>query len=515
MITRTAGGWSIGLMDAVTQREEANLTTSSGDTRTAEVEPLTNYFAGRLRRDFRMGQSTLGIIGTSVIRNFESDAAREKLRSSAYVGGLDFRHEWDDRMWSMNGYVAGSFAQGAPEAMISTQLSSSRYFQRPDARHVSVDSLATSLSGLAGRFDIGKRAGTWRGNVAVSTTNPSYEINDLGFQTSADRTTLNMNMNYEQTRPGLYFRRWNLRIGPDLNWNYGGDRTGLTSGLGGNGQFANFWNFGYNYTRTFRSLDDRLTRGGVMAQTPAGHSGFVFVSTDSRRRYTARMTVSGGNNEGGGSRYSSDLSFGLRPGANLEMEVGPNFTHSVTPAQYLTTVTDAFATSTLGQRYVFGNLSQSQLSVETRLNVTFRPNLSLQMYAQPLLSSGDYKIIRELRTPGSYTFNDYGKGTGTVATDAEGNLTIDPDGAGPAATFVLSNPDFDVRSIRGSAVLRWEWRAGSTLFFVWQQNRSGKYSNTATTSGIGQLDLATDGRELLGIAPENVFIIKATYWFNP
>ena len=41
-----------------------------------------------------------------------------------------------------------------------------------------------------------------------------------------------------------------------------------------------------------------------------------------------------------------------------------------------------------------------------------------------------------------------------------------------AAAFTLPNRDFDVRSFRSNAVLRWEWRPGSTLFVVWQQNRA-------------------------------------------
>jgi len=515
LITRTAGGWSIGLMDAVTQREEARLMTSAQAERTAEVEPMTNYFAARLRRDFRAGQSTLGLIGTSVNRRFDSDATRDRLRSGAYVGGADFRHEWSNRAWSMNGFVAQSYIQGAPAVMIATQRSSARYYQRPDATHIRVDSLATELAGFAGRFDIGKRAGTWRGNVALATTNPSYEINDLGFQTSADRTSLDINLNYEQTQPGKYFRRWSLRTGPDVNWNYSGDRTGLTYGFGGGGQFTNYWNWSYNYSHDFRSLDDRLTRGGVMASKPSGNSGFLFLSTDNRRRYTSRVTVSGSKSEAGDWRFSNSLSFGLRPGTNIEMEVGPTLTRSGTFAQYLTSVTDARAVATMGRRYIFGDLAQTQASVDTRINVTFRPNLSLELYAQPLLSSGDYRAFRELRAPRTFGFIELGTGAGTTTKTAEGTYAIDPDGSGPAPAFTLSDPDFDVRSIRGNAVLRWEWRPGSTIYFVWQQDRSGTFSSSTDPGSAGGFDIASDGRDLISLRPDNIFIIKATYWFNP
>lgn len=515
LTTRTASGWSLGLVDAVTQREDARLTMDDRSEELAEVEPLTNYLAGRVRRDLRTGQSTLGAIATVVNRRFGDDVSAERLRSGAYVGGLDFRHEWANRAWSINGYFAGSHIRGEPAVMVSAQRASARYFQRPDADHVEVDSQATRLDGFAARFDIGKRAGTWRGNVALSTTSPGYEINDFGFQTSADRTNLDVNLNYEQTRPGRLFRRWNLRFGPDANWNHGWERTGTTFGFGGGGQFINFWNFGFNASREFRSLDDRLTRGGVMAATPPGVSGFVFVSTDSRRAYTGRVSVNGNRNEIGDWRMSTSLNFGLRPGTNVEMQVGPSFFRSRNTAQYLTSVSDALAASTLGRRYVFGDLTQTQLSIETRLNVTFRPNLTLELYAQPLLSSGNYSAIKELRTPRATAFNVYGKDAGQLTLGSDGTYTVDPDGTGPASSFTLTNPDFDVHSLRGNAVLRWEWRPGSTMYFVWQQDRSTRLDALSGAAGVGRFAIGDDVNDLLRLRPDNIFIIKATYWLNP
>lgn len=515
LTTRTASGWSVGLIEAVTQREDARLTHDDRSEQTAEVEPLTNYLAGRVRRDFRSGQSTLGAIATAVNRRFDSDRSRERLHSAGYVGGFDFRHDWAERNWSLNGYVAGSHVRGSSASLIATQRSSARYFQRPDADYLGVDSLAGELSGYAARVDIGKRAGTWRGNVALSTTSPAYEINDLGFQTSADRTTLDLNLNYEQVRPGRVFRRWNLRLSPDLRWNYGWDRVGTGLGAGGGGQFVNFWNFGFNVTRDFGTLDDRLTRGGVMARTSPGVSGFAFLSTDNRRPYTVRGSVSGSRTEADDWRTSINLNFGLRPGSNIDVQAGPNFSRGRSISQYLQSLGDALATATYGRRYIFGDLTQTQVSLETRLNVTFRPNLSLEVYAQPLLSSGDYTLFKELRAPRTLDFNVLGSGNSQLTRDSGGVYVADPDGSGPAPAFSFNDPDFDVRSLRGSAVLRWEWRPGSTIFFVWQQNRSSRLGGMSGGDGIGTFSLRPDFSDLMGLKPDNIFIVKATYWFNP
>ncbi len=481
--------------------------------RRVEVEPLTNYFAARVRRDFRSGQSAIGVIGTSVNRDLGDSVTALRLRSGALAGGLDFRHEWNERAWSMNGNVSGSYIRGAPSVMIATQRSSSRYFQRPDADYVDVDSQATTMSGYAGRFDIGKRAGTWRGNVAVSSTSPAYEINDLGFQTSADRLSLDVNLNYEQNKPSKALRRWSLRVGPDASWNYGGDAMGRSVGAGGMLTFNNFWNLSYNYTRDFGSLDDRLTRGGMVAANAAGYGGSINLNTDSRRSYTGRLSFNGGRSREQDWRGSTNVSVSMRPGANIEFQVGPNYSRSRSTAQYLTSVSDALATSTYGRRYVFGDLVQTSLGIETRLNVTFRPNLSLEMYAQPLLSSGDYGAIKELQAPRSLNFDTYGETAGTIV-DSSGVFTIDPDGAGAASAFTLRNPDFDFHSLRGSSVLRWEWRPGSTIYFVWQQNRSQQITPT-TGSGVGAFDLGDDARHVLGLRPDNVFMVKASFWVSP
>lgn len=170
--------------------------------------------------------------------------------------------------------------------MIAAQRSSARYFQRPDAEHLEVDSAANSLAGYSARLDVGKRAGTWQGGVALSTISPSYEINDLGFQTSADRVSLDSNLSYEQTQPGPIFRRWNVRGGPDATWNYGGDLVGAGIGANVSGQLTSYWSGFLRFGHQFRSFNDRLTRGGPLAQDPAGTSLTAFASSDFRKAYT-------------------------------------------------------------------------------------------------------------------------------------------------------------------------------------------------------------------------------------
>ena len=197
----------------------------------------------------------------------------------------------------------------------------------------------------------------------------------------------------------------------------------------------------------------------------------------------------------------------LRPSANVRVTLQPSFNRTHAMAQYVTTVADATADAIYDSRYVFATLDQNQLGIVTRVDWTFTPQLSLQLFAQPLLFAGDFKDYKQLARPRSFDFDVFGEDAGTISRDADGTYTVDPDGAGPAADFTFGDRDGNQRSLRGNAVLRWEYRPGSALFFVWQQQRFG----FAPTGEFGGTD---DFGDLWRTRPENVFVVKGTWWIG-
>jgi hypothetical protein len=209
----------------------------------------------------------------------------------------------------------------------------------------------------------------------------------------------------------------------------------------------------------------------------------------------------------------------MKPAENWVVRVGPELSRTVLPAQYVVTVPDNTATATYGSRYVFAGLRQTTLAIDTRLNVTFTPNLSLEMYAQPFISSNDFGALKELRTPRTFDFDVYGEDVGTSTAEPGGTMAIDPDGGGPAGTFRVTDHDFNVTSLRGNAVLRWEWRPGSTFFLVWQQERfenlEAGVAEPTSGRGVGEFDLGRNVRDLLDVSPTNVLLFKVSYWLNP
>src|SRR5262249_12878978 len=143
--------------------------------------------------------------------------------------------------------------------------------------------------------------------------------------------------------------------------------------------------------------------------------------------------------------------------------------------QYVTAIADTTggAPNTYNRHYIFGGLRQTELSASIRVNWTYSPTLSLQLYAQPLISAGRYDYYHELARPPSPALVPHRRANGSTITyvDSTNSYTVDPDGAGPAQPMSFGNQDFNFKSLRGNAVLRWEYKPGSTLYFVWTQSR--------------------------------------------
>jgi hypothetical protein len=513
---RNAAGWSVGVLNALTRREEALFADIEGNDVRVTAEPMTNYFAGRVRRDMRGGLTVVGGMLTAVNRDLDSDALSEQLRSAAYTGGIDFRHEWAERTWVLNGFVSGSHVRGSDSAIRRAQVSPWRYFQRPDADHLDLDPDRTSLTGMSGQAQLQYRRGRhWRYTLLAGTVTPQYEVNDIGFQYRADRVDAQAAVTYVEPRPGSVLRNWQVQGVARAERNYAFETIMNRVGLSGFGQFLNYWSGSVNLAYNGEALDDRLTRGGPSSARPAQVQVNASLNTDSRKRISAGSGFGYARHTEGGWGGGGGVGVTVRPAPSWNISISPNFerTHSI--AQYRGVRADPTATRTYGARYLFSTIDQTTLSVETRLNVTFSPALSLQVFAQPFIASGDFGDLAELREPGEYKFLVYGRDIGEVE-EIDGGVRVFPQGRdGTAAPFVAGFPDFTIRSLRGNAVLRWEYRPGSTIFVAWQQNRSSALTWFDAGPDAGRFDFGRDRSALFSTRPDNVLVLKVNYWLNP
>lgn len=514
---RTQGGYTVGLLDAVTNRERARYLTASGAPEATQiVEPLTNYFVGRVKKDLGNGATTIGGIVTSVYRQTGDSLVSDRLRSHAEAGGFDWNHAWHRHEYSWMGSALVSSVSGSAAAIASTQRSSARYFQRPD-RHVGgggffdarSDTTATTLRGYGFFTRVAKDNGTLLWEAMTNIRSPGFEVNDLAYLDRADYMWFNGNVGGQWTTPTRWYRSIFTTFGGATQYNYEGDRTEAELQAFYQMTFPNYWRVRAMYIRDIPSFDDRLTRGGPVVKRAGYNLENVELSTDARSPAVFDLSVQTTQGIGDPTRgFQLSPGIALKPAANIFIQLSPTYKTNEDAAQYVTAVADPTATNFYGTRYVFGSIRTKTISLDTRVNWTFTPNLTLQLYAQPFIASGNYTSFREFAAPRTDRKLVYGRDIGTIAYDGSSNAyQVDPDGAGPAHSFAFSNPDFTDTSLRGTAVLRWEYRPGSTLYFVWTQQRSGE--NPDGDMGFGSA-VGAIGRD----QATNVFQIKATYWIG-
>ncbi|HET7464519.1 MAG TPA: DUF5916 domain-containing protein, partial [Longimicrobium sp.] len=480
-VSGKVGNWSVGLMNALTDREMADYRGGDGIDRQYPVEPLTNYFVGRVKRDFGRGSTVVGGMLTGVVRDLRGAEFDPFLRENAWMGGVDGQHQWHNREWTLSGYLSGSRVGGAADAIARTQRSSARYYNRPDNDYVEYDPARTSLDGHALEAAL-SHAGSWDLSAAYKEVSPGYEINDIGFMNRADYRAFSTFLGQRINKPGGAFRQRSHYIYHNAAWNFGGDNIFNSVGFGANGQFKNFWSAGVNGGVELDRWDDRATRGGPVIRRPGGWNLGLNGNTDDRKTVWFSGGVNTSRARTGGWDRGASFGVNWRPTTSVQLSVGPNLSRTHDPLQWMDTVEDATATDTYGNRYVFATLEATNLGMDTRLSWTFSPTLSLQLYAQPFVSANRFHGYRSLAAPRTFDFDPY-----AVADEAEN--------------------DFTFMSLRGNAVLRWEYHPGSALFVVWQQDRAG-----ADADGRFRF-----GDNLTGIfdrPSRNVLLVKATYWLN-
>jgi hypothetical protein len=529
---RTSSGLSIGALAAVTGNETGQaLVDGSSEIQEFRVEPRTEYGVVSLQQDFRGGASNIGGIVTALRRDLPEDGAFDFLPSTAFNGGVRFEHQWSDREWALWGFLSGSQVRGSTEAITRIQESSNHYFQRPDATRFSPDPEATSMGGVEWRLQFERRSGKhWTGSVWAAEVTRGFEINDLGFSGSAERLDGGVRFGYREINPGPVFRNYNLDISTfhnishealDDGWSLESWRGAYLRGtvsLNARGELLNYWsgNLGLSYTPDGWSRT--ATRGGPIMKDPGGPRLEARFNGDRRKAVSVGGRVElRTENEGGGKELNVNADVRIRPSPSLELSVQPQYQFERVSDQYVAVAGGMAFEPTYGPRYLFADLERRTFSMETRLNWTFSPQLSLQLFAQPLLSSGDFVTYKQLERAGSFDFRALQPGTGAVAAGGvrcsggdicrvgdEQYVDFDRDGA---ADFDFGERDFNVRSLIGNAVLRWEYRPGSTIFFVWQRRQADR-------ALLGDFDFGRDAGALFDAPADDRFIVKVNYWLG-
>ncbi|HEX6558951.1 MAG TPA: DUF5916 domain-containing protein [Longimicrobiales bacterium] len=500
---KTRSGWSIGGLSALTTSETAQYTDdTSTQQREVVVEPLTHYGVARVIKDFSKGQDAIGGVFTAVNRDLPDNL--KFLRANAYAGGLTGRHRWQNGNYQFSSFLMGSHVSGDTSAINQTQRSSARYFQRPDNDHVTYDPTRTSLSGLAGGLELLKMGGGhWRYGGALNVRTPGFEVNDLGFMQGTDQVLQVGYAGYDQYQPGRYFNRWDVNVNQWLGWTFGGERNSFGGNINASGELKNTADLWASVNREQEVLSESALRGGPAFMRPGYtnyHGGY---DSDERKAVNYWFDFNYRDEDA-----TDAHGFGIYPGLRLrasnqmELRLNPGISWDNSAWQYVDAINVAGA-----DRYVFAALHQVTTSLTFRMSYTFTPNLSLQMYAEPFISAGEFSNFMEVANPRAARFQDRFTTYSGVVYDSNANeYAIDRDGNG-SSDFTIGNPDFNYRALRSNMVLRWEYRPGSALFLVWSQGRE-------RSADYGAYSFRRDADRLFAAQPTNVLLIKASYWLG-
>jgi hypothetical protein len=474
-LTGRVGKFSIGALTAVTADEVA--TIANGFTRRVQtVEPLTGYSVLRARREFA-NQSNIGIMLTST--NRQLDGAVNFLPGRANTGGVDYDIRLG-RRFNFSGFWAASYLTGSTAAIARLQENNVHSFQRPDADYVDVDYSATSMSGHAGSFSFGKIGGEkTRFSSYLGYKSPGFDINDLGFQRRADERNVSNWFQIRDNVPGRFTRSFMINFNQWAGWNFGGERTFSGGNVNMHWTWKNYYSSGMGINLNAPPLRDRVTRGGPAVRGNSNYGIWYYSNTDSRKPVSVGFNGFHDTDRNGTTHHNLGPYVNWHPTSAMSVNTSYRYNINNDDAQWVANVDGDSAT-----HYVFGRLKQRTAAFTFRVNYTLTPTLSIQTYAEPFVSAGDYNNFREVVNPRADEYADRYQ------------------------TFAYtSNPDFNYRSFRTTNVMRWEYKPGSTLFVVWQQGRQDSMS-------AGDFQFGRDFGGVFSAPARNVFLVKLTYWLN-
>lgn len=504
---KTQKGWSIGILESVTQRETATI-DHNGERREELVEPLTNYFAGRLQKDIHSGNTIIGGMITAVNRE---EGLSHLLHRGAYTGGLDFLHYWKNRTWYIRGNMVFSHVEGTKEAILQTQTGFEHLFQRIGASEFSVDSNRTSLTGTGGTIRFGKIGGrtgrlgqVFKFETGVTLRSPQLELNDIGFMLTTNEINHFTWAGLHYQKPFSIFRTARLNYNHWSRWDYSGKFIYQAFNFNTHATFSNNWQSGTGVTWNPYDVSNNALRGTTSLRRPAAIGHNFYTTTDFRKKVYFNLNL-----------------FNLWGFDNTIKENEINLTVNVQPFDafrfslsgsysYYQRRQDQFVSNVSynnGSRTIVGEVKQKTLRFTTRLSYNITPDLTLQYYGQPYITRPLYSRFAYVSQPlaGKYDNRFYVFSPNEISFN-NGDYHVDENRDG-VTDYSFRQPDFNFVQFRSNLIVRWEYKAGSELYLVWSQSNTPPDASsdlgTPLAESLFDHAFANQGR--------NIFLIKLTY----
>jgi hypothetical protein len=491
---KTKSGFSLGLMETLTSAEFAKISGPGSQERNQIVEPMTNFLVGRVQQDYDNGNTMVGGMFTSVNRNI-NDENLSTMHRSAYSGGVDFVRKWHNKDWEVDFSAYMSRVEGTPEAIAETQGSSAHYFQRSDAPHVEMDSSRRSLTGSGGKFMIGKMGGELKFIFATLWKSPQLELNDAGFMRSADNIFQLSWAGYRMTKQFSIIRKFQANFNQYAQWTFAGENTGRGGNINFNLQFTNYWYIGGGFNIDGSAFSTTLLRGGPSFKMPGSRNMWSYIESNGQKKIVLDLSFNAYTSDIKGLEAGSDYEAGIeyKPFKSLQLKAGCSHSVQMNQLQYVTS-----CTNNNSEDYILARLDRRTTRGYIRINYNITPDLSMQYWGQPFFTKGNYTNFKKATETKAQNLSDrYHIFDRNEISYNRSDETYSVDQGGSNQSYTFDNPDFNVKVFLSNAVLRWEYKPGSTLYAVWSQN------------------IYTDeDRALFKTTPQNIFLLKFSYRFG-
>lgn len=505
---KTKKGWSIGILESLTQREMATIDRNS-QRRKEMVEPLTNYFVGRLQKDIKSGKTILGGIITGVNRE---KGLNDILHSSANTGGLDFLHYWKSRTWYIRGNIVFSHVKGSKEAILKTQTGFEHLFQRSGASEVSVDSTRTSLTGMGGTIRFGKIGGksgklgqVFKFETGLTLRSPGLELNDIGFMLTSNEINHFTWAGLHFQKPFSFFRNARLNYNHWFRWDYSGKFIYLQYNVNSHATFKNNWQAGTGLTWNPFDISNNALRGASSIRRPAGMGHNVYVSSDYRKKVNVNLNILnfwGFEN----SIYGNDLGLTVSVQPLDALRISLSGAYAYTWRRQDQFVSNVLYNNSI--RTIVGEVKQKTLRFTGRLSYNITPELTVQYYGQPFITRPLYNKFAFVSDPLAKKYDDRFHVFNSNEISFSNDRYFVDETADGIPDYSFSEPDFNFVQFRSNLIVRWEYRAGSELYLVWSQGNTPDASSdldTPIAKSLFDNAFANQSR--------NIFLVKWTYRF--
>jgi hypothetical protein len=325
-------------------------------------------------------------------------------------------------------------------------------------------------TGFGLNCEVGKMAGEhFRGEIGVSIKDTHLDLNRLGYLGRNNEKGGWMWMQYRTNEDWWIFRNtWN-NFNMYADWNYDGYNINKGWNVNSHFDFTNYWSLGCGFNMQLGEYDDRETRGNGIWDRPDSWSWWASLNTDTRKKISFNLNPGSGNAHYG-RWWANWIGIEYRPASNITLSGGTNYIRTFQEIRWVENIDD--------DTTIFADMYQDELVLRLTASIVFTRDLSMQLSGQGYISGIDYRSYRRYLGAENY------------------------------APYPLEEQDFNYAALNSTFIIRWEYIPGSTLYMVWTRAMS------ESNEDYNDLDISRDLDRLFSGDSENVFLVKASYWWN-